>query len=277
MPLGSDEILGTLQVATRAADRSRTPRFAPAGDPGLAHGAGPDGTRAARGDPPAEPEPRAARPGAGALRDGLSRADPHPPVGPGLHGRWRRGRRYAGAVPGVQSGCRADPRPGAGRQPAGRMVAAVRDLPPRPGDSLSHGRDPADAGHPRRIGRPGGDLHRLSQPRRRDVDPGHRPPAARRTWGDRGRGRRLPRHHPAEEGRATAVGPVRDYPRPGRVGLAQPGRDQDPRDDLQEPGLEPRRVLEGGPPCPTAPVRRPSGTGRGRRFPDSSPSRERSS
>ncbi len=37
-----------------------------------------------------------------------------------------------------------------------------------------------------------------------------------------GRGRRLPRHHPAQESRAQAGGPVRDDPRPGRGRLAQP-------------------------------------------------------
>ncbi len=91
LPMVSDGVLGTLQVATRSDAGPGPPRPPPAGDPGLAHRPRPGGAPPARGDPPAQPEPPGARAGAGALRAGAARADPHPPVGPRLHGR--RGRR----------------------------------------------------------------------------------------------------------------------------------------------------------------------------------------
>ena len=70
-----------------------------------------------------------------------------------------------------------------------------------------------------------------------------------------GRRGRLPRHHPAQESRAAAGGPVRDDPRAGRGRLAEPGRPEDPRDDRQEPGLGPRRVLASRPAHPAAALR----------------------
>ncbi len=233
----------------------RPPGPPPSRVPGLAHRPRPGRAPPDRGDPPAQPEPPGTCAGAGPLRAGAARADPHPPVGPGLHGQRRRRRRCRRAVPGLQPGGGPDPRPGPRRDGIGPVVPPLRGLPPRSGHAVSLGRAAADAGHARRVGRLGRALHRLSQPRGRHLDHGHRPPAAGRERRDRGGRGRLPRHHPAQEGRAPAGRPVRHDPRAGRGRLARPGRPQDPRDHRHEPGLGPRGPLAGEPPRPSPPGR----------------------
>ncbi len=117
VPLVSDEVLGTLQVAVRSSARRRAIRSASAGDLGQPHGASLDRPAAARGDPPAEPDPGTACAGAGPFRGCAPRTDPDLAVGSRLHGRRCRRRRLERAVSGLQPGRRADLGPRADRCP----------------------------------------------------------------------------------------------------------------------------------------------------------------
>ena len=179
---------------------------------------------AARGDPPAQPEPGAARPGAGLAprRRCASR--------PGSSSRFSTAWATVSSSPTARLVSWSSTRPPSESWAKGQTCRArpggpaVRGLPAGSGHSIPRRRSPPDAGDPRRVGRSGRALHRLSQPHDGTwILVTGRP--LRDEHGEiQGRSRRLPRHHPPQEDRAATGCAVRDDSRAGRGRFADPGR-----------------------------------------------------
>ena len=166
LPLVSEEVLGTLQVASRQPLDLATLDLRPLKTLAISHRAGLDGSAAARGDPPAESDPGTA----------CHRAGPAPR--PRSASRPGSCSRSSTAWATAWSSPTRDGRFLVFNPAAERIVGHGRiDGPPeewsrqyeiflaRSVDPLSRRGPPPDAGDPRRVGRPGRALHRLSQPR----------------------------------------------------------------------------------------------------------------
>ena len=136
LPLVSDRVLGTLQVASNLPIDPDQVDLRPLETLATHTVRALDGPLAGRGDSAPQSKPGAARPRAGAIRGRPARADADPAIGARLHGGRGRRRRPERAFPGLQPGRPAHPGPRPDRRSPAGMVAPLRDLSGRPVDPL---------------------------------------------------------------------------------------------------------------------------------------------